>query len=204
MGRPKQDIVLAGGQTMLGRVVQALEGVCQRIVLVGGRAPEFMNVAGHAGGIEHVADLRPGLGPLGGIEALLASGLDAEYLACPCDVPLVDGRLLRKLVEPDGEHERLATIVRLEGHDEAGCLPARISAEALVAVRELLDCGERAVWRLMKRLEARIVTVGADLGGGLANVNTPEDLAGLERPKAQSTKPRAQRHRFGAEVREGD
>ncbi|MCI0630301.1 MAG: molybdenum cofactor guanylyltransferase [Phycisphaerales bacterium] len=215
MGRPKQDIVLSDGQTMLGRVVGTLAGVCEHVVLVGVNAAESTNLAGLDRPVRSVGDLRPGLGPLGGIEALLASGLDAEYLVCPCDVPMINARLLLKLIEPaqscklpspsgrgvggegrssmdrspkvpelrlrsgDTHTAPLATIVHVEGRDEPECLPARISVEALAVVRELLDSGERAVWKLMERLEARVVNVPADLGGGLANINTPEDLAGL-------------------------
>ena len=115
MGRPKHELKLPDGRTMLEVVTEALREVCARVVVTGD-----MEI-----GLQRVADLRPDQGPLGGIEAILASGLDAQYLVCPCDMPLVTGTLLQRLTGPaDGG----ATVFQIEGEDSVRPLPARISS----------------------------------------------------------------------------
>jgi molybdopterin-guanine dinucleotide biosynthesis protein A len=167
MGQPKHLIVLRDGRTMIDHVIAALSAVCARIVVVGSHSP------GHARGYLHIRDLRPGLGPLGGIEALLNSNVESQYLICPCDVPLITADSLQVLLTPTSA---LATIVRLANRDEPESLPARISAAALPTVRTMLDCGERAVWALMRALPADIVQIPATWERHFRNVNTPQDV----------------------------
>ncbi len=169
-GTPKHRVVLGDGRMMLEHVVGNMREVCERIVLVGG--DESDRVAG----VDFViADVRAGLGPLGGIEGLLASDLDAggEYLVCPCDMPGLSADAMRLLLT---RSEKLATIVRLENRQEAESLPARIGVGALATVRRLLDGGERAVWRLMKELAAEVVMIPPRWEREFWNVNTPGDL----------------------------
>ncbi len=106
MGRPKHGLRLPDGRQMIEAVADALAGVCRTVVVVGGATAETLP------GVEHIADLREGQGPLGGLEALPASGRDAEYLVCPCDLPLVSAGMLRRLTCGGGSR---ATVFRIEG-----------------------------------------------------------------------------------------
>lgn len=84
-GRPKTEVSL-GGVTLLQRARRSLSPLCSRVVV--GRPPEL-------------ADLRPGMGPLGGIEAALAwaDGLGAEgVFVLACDLPVVDAATVARLV----------------------------------------------------------------------------------------------------------
>ncbi|MHC4420131.1 MAG: molybdenum cofactor guanylyltransferase [Planctomycetota bacterium] len=166
MGRPKHDLTLPDGTTMLEAVAGALGAVCAQVIVAGDVET----------GLRRVADLRPDQGPLGGLEAILASGLDAQYLVCPCDVPLVTPSLLARLTAPS---ERPATVYRVEGEPDFWPLPARIAAEALEVARSRLDRGERAVHDFMRALRPEVVAVLKDDAGLLANVNTPEDYERL-------------------------
>lgn len=167
MGSPKHELKLGDGRTMLDAIVGALSGVCGRIVLVGTEIPPL------ARDLVSVADHRTAVGPLGGIEALLTSGIDSQYLFCPCDLPLITAGLLQKLMT---NTDLPATVFQVEGRQTIEPLPARISAAALPTVRRLLDAGERSVWRLMQELRLQTVLIAPAEAAHLHNVNTRADF----------------------------
>jgi molybdopterin-guanine dinucleotide biosynthesis protein A len=173
MGRPKHDLKLPDGRSMLETVAAVLGAVCARVVVVGEVETS----------LPRVMDLRPDQGPLGGIEALLASGLDDQYLVCPCDVPLVTGALLMRLVETP---EAAASVFRLEGDDAFVPLPARISARVLVRVRALLDAQQRAVHRLVSSIDAEVIPLASAQARQLANANTRQEYEAISRAWART------------------
>lgn len=168
IGSPKHALSLHDGATMIEAVATALGAVCERLVILG--AKDAMPA------LPHVADLRPGCGPLGGIEALLASGIDTQYLVCPCDLPWVTSELFNALVRPT---QATATVFRLEGSAQIEPLPARIGAVALGATRQLLDERRRAVHQLMEAIDVQEVSAPRAWSKLLTNVNTPQEYAAL-------------------------
>lgn len=94
MGTPKHAIALPDGRAMIEHVADVLRQVCPRLVVLGPDSP--------LPGVPAIPDLRPGLGPLAGIEALLASGLDDTYLVVPCDMPRLTAEVLQALVDGCG------------------------------------------------------------------------------------------------------
>lgn len=168
-GSPKHELKLPNGLTMIETVAAVMRQVCQRIVVVS----SFKAMDD----VTHIADLRNDQGPLGGIEALLASGEDTQYLVCPCDLPLVNGEILRALTK---RALTTATVLKLEGEESLSPLPACISVDALDKVRELLDDNRRAVHRLMKEIDAEEVAGPKQWSKFLVNVNTQEDFEKVE------------------------
>ncbi len=166
MGRPKHALRLADGTTMIEAVTRALAELCREVVVAG--AVETP--------LQSIADLRPGAGPLGGIEAVLASGLDTQYLVCPCDLPLVTATILRRLTETSGA---VATVFHVAGEPDYWPLPARLSATALDSIRQHLDGGQRAVHELMRTLEPEVIAVERQEAELLANINTPPDYEAI-------------------------
>ncbi len=166
MGVPKESLMLPTGQTMFDTVVATLGSVCVQVMVVGA-------VHEH---LRHIPDLRLNAGPLGGLEALLASGLDKEYLVCPADIPLATPALLRRLTENEGS---VATIFEVEGHDRLQSLPIRISDRALGKVSAALDKGQNAIHRLLVDLDVVRVTLTAGEARALTNINTPEEFTAL-------------------------
>jgi molybdopterin-guanine dinucleotide biosynthesis protein A len=165
MGVPKEDLLLPGGMSMIGRVIQTLEKVCARVVTVGGEHMVQQNVL----------DLRHGAGPLGGIEALLASGLDDNYLVCPSDIPLITPELVRRLNAPS---DSVATFFEVQG-DPVHSLPLRISVAALDTVSAALDAGRNAIHTVLAELETERVSISRAEAAGLRNINTPEDYSAI-------------------------
>jgi molybdopterin-guanine dinucleotide biosynthesis protein A len=178
MGRPKHALELPDGTMMIEHVAAALSYVCQHVVMIGqsDTLPE----------LRHVPDLRPECGPLGGIEALLASGIDSQYLVCPCDVPFITADLLRLLAEPI---DSPMTAFQIEGEARFDPLPARIGAAALPVARELLDSGRRAVHELARALHAQRIIIPRRLQPQLQNINTPSDLDEARRRLAAAPVP---------------
>jgi molybdenum cofactor guanylyltransferase len=164
MGQSKQDMVLPDGTPMVARVHEAVAAVCDRVVLVGDSV--------HLRELERIADLRPGCGPLGGIEALLASGYADEYLIVPCDLPMVTAEVLGALLI---ETTKSATVF------EDRPLPARVSVGVLPPVRLMLDEGRRAVWPLLDQIDAERIALRVGWAALLRNANTPADVARIER-----------------------
>lgn len=168
IGSPKHALSLPDGSTMIEAVATALAAVCERLVILG--AEDAMPA------LPHVADLRPSCGPLGGIEALLASNIDTQYLVCPCDLPFVTSELFDKLLHSS---EATATVLRLEGSEQIEPLPARLSVEALGQTKRLLDEGRRAVHQLMQTIDVEEVTAPSAWSKLLTNVNTPQEYAAI-------------------------
>lgn len=162
MGATKSDLTLPSGGTMIEAVIRTLGEVCAQVVTVGGRG----------WGPKAVADLRSDAGPLGGIEALLASGLDDNYLACPNDIPLMTVELARRLTAPS---DAMATIFATDG-DRIQSLPLRVSAAALPMVTAALDRGENAIHRVLSQLETVRIPITDEEALILRNVNTPRDF----------------------------
>jgi len=165
MGTDKSDLVLATGQTMIEAVIQTLTEVCAEVVTIGGRS----------WGRRFVPDLRNGAGPLGGIEALLASDLDDRYLVCPNDIPLMPSGLARRLTVPT---DSIATAFQTED-GRIQSLPITISAVALPTVTAALDGGENAIHLVLAHLEIDLVSITADEAQGLRNFNTPGDVESI-------------------------
>jgi molybdopterin-guanine dinucleotide biosynthesis protein A len=166
MGRPKALLELQQGCRMIERIAAALGEVCERIVIVGPATP------GACSGLQHVPDRRVQAGPLGGVEALLASDLDAEYLVTPCDLPFVSADVLRLLAQSS---DSKMSILRVEGEAKPRPLPARISAEALDVARKLLDSDRRAVWQLAEAIHAEVIPCPMNCAEALRDINTPAE-----------------------------
>lgn len=165
MGEAKSDMILPTGETMIEAVITTLDEVCARVVTVGGTSR----------GRKVVADLRSGKGPLGGIEALLRSDLDDNYLICPNDMPLLTAGLVRRLTVPS---DAMATIFDMGGV-RIQTLPLRISVTALPTVSAALDRGENAIHRVLARLDKDMIRINEEEARALKNINTLSEFTSI-------------------------
>lgn len=168
MGAPKAGLILPDGRSMIERTRDMLASFCQRVVFVG--SPH--GLLGH--GV--VEDEREGVGPLGAIEALLASGMDEQYLIVPCDLPLVPAAFLARLTR-DNSLDGM-TVFQIEGEAGPVPLPCRIGVDCVEDVSDLINSGERSIRALIERLGVDVVRepVAKREQALLLNVNTPEDF----------------------------
>lgn len=170
MGAPKEGVLLSDGRAMVEHVIEALAAVCSCVVMVGECRGYRRGVAR---GLIYLPDLRPGMGPVAGFEALLHSGLDRAYLVLACDQPFVTPALLRRLLEGDPAQPRCF-------REEAGTgfhpFPCYLPASWLPRVREALEGGRLSMRELIGvgRLEWPPVTTEEAVL--LRSVNRPADV----------------------------
>lgn len=116
-GRPKGLLIGPTGETLFARAMRVAAEVSD-VVVVGDASPY---------GVSSLADAEPGIGPMGGLRALLADG---SAIALACDMPYVEPQHLQALCA----HRSSAPIVaaRREGRWEP--FFARYDASVLAAI----------------------------------------------------------------------
>jgi molybdopterin-guanine dinucleotide biosynthesis protein A len=170
MGRDKAALIL-DGESLLARVVRQLSAVTRHVLVVGPRERELL-----VPGVRIVPDVRPGLGPLGGIySALLAAETDLVFVA-GCDMPFVRPPFVRFLLGLAEAHDVVVPrsargTEQLHAVYSRGCLPA-------IAAR--LEGGDPSVASLYQHVTARVVEPDEwapyDPDGiSTCNVNTPAE-----------------------------
>lgn len=167
-----------------------LGAVCERVVVVTNDAgvARAVNEVGRggatAGGVADrllgaTPDLRPGLGPMAGIETALAlaveQGLDA-VLVLAVDMPWVDGDVLSRLTEAwrasGGER---AVVPRVGPGRPAEPLCAVYPVSALAVATAAIDQDRRSAAAFAHELRAEAVEAGVP-AATFASVNEPADV----------------------------
>jgi len=117
-------------------------------------------------------------GPLAGIRAGLAVARHSHLLVLPCDVPGLDLALLRALLERAGQYPQNPVLVRHGQHWEP--LICVLPVARADAFELAWQAGERSPRKIMLALAAQALECAAD-DPRLANLNTPDALAGAHR-----------------------
>ena len=176
-GRDK-TLVEVDGVPMAVRAAETLDLVCDEVVVVSSRAvPDF--------GGRVVPDLRPGQGPLAGIESALRHGVErgvASVFVLAADLPRVGSDIVEAVVEGaiatgPGEEEVMAAAAHRVGNPDFEPLCAVYRIGCLETVTSLLDEGEQAARALVETVEGRRVVLDPAAAWAVSlNVNFPEDL----------------------------
>jgi molybdopterin-guanine dinucleotide biosynthesis protein A len=172
-GLPKGLLPLSDGSTLLQRLLRTLEqtGFGVPVVLVGDAE------AYTAFDTPALADAPAGIGPLGGLRALVLQA-SAEgrpgALALSCDLPFISSGLLVRLI-----HEQPDALA-LAPRDETlwSPLTARYSVQALPAIEGAIRDGEHSLQRLFARLGAAAGELALDASErqSLRDWDRPEDV----------------------------
>lgn len=184
-------VVQAGGQSQrmgenkalkpfLGRPL--IERVASRVRPIADELMLTTNEPEMYGFIEarKVADVRPGLGPLGGLHTALSAAQFETVAVVACDMPFASPSLL--LAAANILQQDLADVVIAqspEGFEPMHAVYRRLTC--LSAIEAALDAGQRRVISWFPGVAVRRLT-SAELArldpGGLAfwNVNTPEEF----------------------------
>jgi len=164
-GVPKGLLPSPSGEPLVRRLAQiAVDALdAPRVVLVGGAGPYL------ALGLENLEDDPPGIGPLGGLAALLAHAERSGAvwaIALATDLPYLEAELLRRLMAH--AQDAAAVAARPDGIWQPLC--ARYApAEALVAARTCIHSGSRALHGVLDALGPRTAEL----------VLSPEEVAQL-------------------------
>ena len=129
-------------------------------------------------------DAVPRCGPLGGILTALRTTRAQGVLFLACDMPLITPLLLRRLFRASADG-KCATFTAQEGR--VG-FPLLLPVTDLAVVEAQLAAGEFSLQLLAGKLHARRLLLAAR-SAELNNVNTPADLARMERELRQPGEP---------------
>ena len=169
MGRDKAGLSLAG-QSFLDRMTKELSPLFDGIYV-------SVDRPGRYPGCRELPDLRPGQGPLAGLEAaFLRTGTEAVFLTA-VDLPFASPDLARRVLAGAGDGDA-CVIRRRDGGVEP--LFALYRRSCLPALTACLDEGRRAVKALLDRVDCRWLEEddlgGFDLERALWNINTQTDF----------------------------
>lgn len=165
-GAAKGLLATQEGTTIVARLAALLDEVGVPYVLVG-RRPEYAAL-----GLATLDDDPPGVGPIGGLAALLAHAGDRHALALACDMPYVTARLLRRLI--DGPE---ATVLAPRRNGRWEPLVARYdAARVLPIVRRRVASGRTALQGVLEEAGAVELAVEAGEVGELRDWDTDEDV----------------------------
>jgi len=128
-------------------------------------------------GLEAIADAPPGIGPLGGLSALLTESErrgSRTALALACDMPFLSAELIRRLCEHAPEAPVLAP--RPPGQPWYA-LTARYAVGVLPVFRAMIAEGEHKLQRLFERVPgAAVLPLSEAELGALVDWDTPADV----------------------------
>lgn len=168
------------GEPLVLRLRRHAESLGLRCLLVGS-APAYAGL-----GLPMLTDDPPGLGPLGGLRALLVAADRAPVLALACDLPYISPALLRRLVEAaPATADGPCDVVAPRRQDRWEPLCARYEATVLPALTAALQAGERSFQGLLRRLRVRELSLSATEATELTDWDSPDDLGAPppERPR---------------------
>lgn len=175
-GADKGGLVV-GGRTIRDRQLDALRGLVDEIVLIGADPAG----AGDGAAIPRIADLVPGRGPLGGIQAALHHAGDAACtLIVACDLPFLSRPFLAFLLARALDADGAADIVVPRSGDRLHPLCATYNRRVREAVDRRVASGALAVQALFDEVrvdvvEPEVVATFDPEGVMFWNVNTPDE-----------------------------
>lgn len=168
MGRDKA-LLQWRHQTLVESVAAKVLVAAGNVALVG--RPYSRDLSEHdVRGLVCVPDLRPGLGPLSGIEAALASGFGDLNLIVSCDLPLLETDWLQRLLHHATTHETKCTIAR-DSNGQLHPLCGVYRSDCLPVIQDALNAGRLRLMSVIEELSAEHLPFHTPL----YNVNTPED-----------------------------
>lgn len=128
-------------------------------------------------GVPRLADSPAGVGPLGGLNALLQAAGEGEAIAVACDMPYVDAAILERLARHPSAADAVAP--RRAGRWEPMLARYRAPAARPVLERALAE-GVRSFQELFERLGVEPLELDAALERALIDWDTP-DAVGRDR-----------------------
>jgi molybdenum cofactor guanylyltransferase len=176
MGGVDKGLAPFRGRPLVEHVIARLAPQVDEILVNANRNPEAYAGFGH----RVIADEIPGFaGPLAGFERGLAHAAGALVATVPCDSPFLPADLVRRLREAlEANGARIAVAKTGEQPHPVFCLMRR---EVHDSLRAFLASGQRKIDKWYAALGAVEVAFD-DEPEAFANINTRDELAGLEKP----------------------
>ena len=182
MGTDKALLPLvAGGQPMLGLVLERLRSVADDVLVVANEQERYASF-----GARVVPDLHPQIGALGGIQAAITRAAHEHCLVVACDMPFLSLPLLRRMVSEPRNYDVLVPLVPGESRQRGDglvfqTLHAIYSKQCLPFIEKRIAEGNKQVVGFFEDVRVRTIDVAEivrwdpDLRS-FFNANTPEAL----------------------------
>jgi molybdopterin-guanine dinucleotide biosynthesis protein A len=90
------------GKTFIERLIGTLTEVVDEIILVA-KDPDQCRRFAHISGVRCITDIRPGIGPIGGLHAGTLAAHGEMLFVSACDMPCIDARVVRYLFAAIGD-----------------------------------------------------------------------------------------------------
>jgi len=168
-------------RTMLETVLRTMLSICRSVVIVG---ESSSSTAVKQERVRHLPNPRAELGPLAGLEALLGSNLDTQYLVATCDQPFLAIPLLWQLTEGDPSAAHMFLIPKGTSFHP---FPCYFPSSLLGAVQQTLTSKTPTMRRFVKQHPPLWVPLSESEANHLLQVNAPEQLARLQRLAGHNT-----------------
>jgi molybdenum cofactor guanylyltransferase len=167
MGRDKALLPWNSG-VFVQEIAAKLEAVAGTAALVG-------NPDRYSGlGFDCLPDLRPGLGPLSGIETALDSRRAEYNLLLACDMPDISSDHLKQLLQT-AQQTHATCVITLDQTGRTHPLCAVYRSDCLASVSTALDEGRLKLLDLVDELGA----IALRASSPVRNINTPEEWKAL-------------------------
>lgn len=172
MGGVNKALLELGGVRIIERVAAMLARVFPETIVVTNTPEEFDFL-----NLPMFRDIIRGFGALGGLYTGLRSCRERFGFLVACDMPFLDDRVIRRMVELIGEHE--AVVPRIRGHLEP--LHAIYSRNCVPHIERLMAKGDLKILDffhsvdMLEVAETELAVFDPSLLFAM-NVNTPEDL----------------------------
>ncbi len=175
MGGRDKAFAAVGGEPIAVRTLRIFRDLFPQVLVATNRPERFREL-----GVETVADVVAGCGPLAGIHAAMQRAVHPHVFVAACDMPGLDADVIRFLVRRIGDAD--AVVPRWD--DDIEPLHAVYAVRLLPLVDETLRAGRYAMREFLPRV--RVDYVAEDdlrrirgTARSMLNVNTPEELAAV-------------------------
>jgi molybdopterin-guanine dinucleotide biosynthesis protein A len=158
------------GEPLVARLRRHAESLGLGCVLVG-ESPAYGGL-----GLPMLADAPSGIGPLGGLRALLLWAAGAPVVALAGDLPYVSPELLRRLLAAGSAPAPVRDVVAARRQDRWEPLCARYEATVLPVLDAALAAGEHSFQALLRRLRVHELALTADEARQLTDWDAPGDI----------------------------
>lgn len=172
-------ILKVDGKKMIEGIFHRMEALFDAVMLVTNN-PEIYDFIP----CRKIADIFPGMGPMGGIHAALKACETPRIFVAACDMPTMNPRLVRNLCAEPG----LFDAVVPETPDGLEPLHSVYAQSGFDRMQEMLENDERSVLTFLERASTKIIPLNTiariDQGfSSFRNINTPDEYRLLTQPE---------------------
>jgi molybdopterin-guanine dinucleotide biosynthesis protein A len=182
-GREKA-LLLLDGTTFIENTLRVLDRVCDEVIISFRDEAQLRHFGGYVRGRKTVLDTIQHAGPLAGMLEGFREALGEYVLVVACDMPYIDADVIERLFELAESHNAVVPVSDSGRKEPLHAVYKRVPM--LQAIEVSLLEGNRFAMSPVLKLENVMFPESRDLAESnkgritFININTPEDLAGLE------------------------